>query len=77
MGGSSSKETPKTDVGSRYTKPLPVKDEDYSKPLPREKLPEELQRIVDNEESLWDKVYEGQYVFMHPGLSVPTTSLYD
>ena len=31
-------------------------------PLPREKLPESLQKIVDNEESLWEQVYDGTYV---------------
>ena len=61
MGGNNSKAAD-PDAGNRYSTPVPVKDEDYSKPLPREKLPQELQKIVDNEESLWDKVYEGQYV---------------
>ena len=31
-------------------------------PLPREKLPESLQKIVDNEESLMDQLYDGTYV---------------
>ena len=31
-------------------------------PLPREKLPESLQKIVDNEESLMDQIYDGTYV---------------
>ena len=31
-------------------------------PLPREKLPESLQKIVDNEESLVDQLYDGTYV---------------
>ena len=30
-------------------------------PLPREKLPESLQKIVDNEESLLEQVYDGTY----------------
>ena len=34
-------------------------------PLPREKLPESLQKIVDNEESLMDQLYDGTYV-EHP-----------
>ena len=33
-----------------------------SDPLPREKLPESLQKIVDNEESLFDQLYDGTYV---------------
>ncbi|KAI4257234.1 MAG: hypothetical protein LQ352_001732 [Teloschistes flavicans] len=28
-------------------------------PLPREKLPKDLQKIVDNEESLFDQIYDG------------------
>ena len=31
-------------------------------PLPREKLPDSLQKIVDNEESLMEQVYDGTYV---------------
>lgn len=31
-------------------------------PLPREKLPESLQKIVDNDESLMDQLYDGTYV---------------
>lgn len=31
-------------------------------PLPREKLPDSLQKIVDNEESLMDQLYDGTYV---------------
>ena len=31
-------------------------------PIPREKLPESLQKIVDNEESLMDQLYDGTYV---------------
>ncbi len=31
-------------------------------PLPREALPESLQKLVDNEESLMEQVYDGTYV---------------
>lgn len=31
-------------------------------PLPREKLPADLQKIVDNEESLFEQIYDGTYV---------------
>lgn len=30
-----------------------------SDPLPREKLPQDLQKLVDNEESLLDHIYDG------------------
>ena len=61
MGGSSSKEAQEPDQpkNTRFSQPVPVKEEDYSKPLPYEKLPKRLQDIVDNDESLWDSVYEG------------------
>jgi len=32
-----------------------------SKPLPREKLPKDLQKIVDKEDDVWDEIYDGQY----------------
>jgi hypothetical protein len=32
-----------------------------SEPLPREKLPKDLQKIVDKEDEWWDLVYDGQY----------------
>ncbi|KAI4161128.1 MAG: hypothetical protein LQ342_005166 [Letrouitia transgressa] len=34
-------------------------------PLPREKLPDDLQRLVDNEESLLDQIYDGTQVPCH------------
>jgi hypothetical protein len=33
-----------------------------SEPLPREKLPTDLQKIVDREDDFFDSLYEGQYV---------------
>ena len=39
-----------------------------SEPLPREKLPKDLQKIVDKEDDWWDSFYDGQYEF----LGVPT-----
>lgn len=54
---SSNKDSNATNVQKRATvKPL------ESDPLPREKLPESLQKIVDNEESLMDQLYDGTYV---------------
>jgi hypothetical protein len=32
-----------------------------SEPLPREKLPKDLQKIVDKEDEWWDVIYDGQY----------------
>lgn len=34
-----------------------------SKPLPREKLPKDLQKIVDKEDDFFDALYDGQYGF--------------
>jgi len=59
MGGTNSKESPAPSPKEKYIQPEPVKSADYSKELPREKLPPSLQKIVDNEESLWDNVKDG------------------
>jgi hypothetical protein len=32
-----------------------------SEPLPREKLPKDLQKIVDKDDDWWGQVYDGQY----------------
>lgn len=32
-----------------------------SQPLPREKLPKDLQLIVDKEDDVWEEIYDGQY----------------
>ena len=47
--------------GSNTTVQRPAKPSEAD-PLPREKLPESLQKIVDNEESLVDQLYDGTYV---------------
>ena len=64
MGGSSSKEAPIQDTNRSAVppaNPAPVHDENA--PLPREKLPKALQKIVDNDDdSLFDQLYEGRYV---------------
>jgi hypothetical protein len=62
MGGNISKaKEEREDVKERFRPPKPVVEDDYSKPLPpKEKLPPALQKIVDNEETLWDSVVEGQ-----------------
>ena len=35
---------------------------DFSKPPPSEKLPERLQSMVDDEETLASQIYDGTYV---------------
>jgi hypothetical protein len=32
-----------------------------SEPSPREKLPKDLQKIVDKDDEWWDQLYDGQY----------------
>lgn len=40
---------------------------DFSVPPARKKLPKEIQDTLDNEERLWETMYEGKYVFpSHP-----------
>lgn len=35
---------------------------DFSTPPPRKKLPKDLQATLDDDEKLWDILYEGKYV---------------
>jgi hypothetical protein len=37
-----------------------------SRPLPREKLPHDLQSIVDKQDDVWEDIYDGQYALSHP-----------
>lgn len=37
-----------------------------SQPLPREKLPRDLQSIVDKQDDVWEDIYDGQYVTSRP-----------
>lgn len=70
MGDTSSKEVPAkanipSAVASKPVKPprpdgRPGNDE----PLPREKLPVALQKIVDDEETLFDQLYDGRQVHL-------------
>ena len=62
MGSGNSTPSKEEETGSRYSAPVLVKEDDYSKQLPREKLPNDLQKIVDKEDTLWDDIYEGRYV---------------
>lgn len=39
-----------------------AKPASLSQTLPREKLPKDLQKIVDREDDFLDSLYEGQYV---------------
>lgn len=36
---------------------------DTDKLVPREKLPDELQKLVDDEDTLLDQIYDGTFVF--------------
>ena len=64
MGGTSSKEASAKDARSSAvpaSTPKPVHDE--NEPLPREKLPKALQKIVDSDDdSLFDQLYDGRCV---------------
>jgi hypothetical protein len=65
MGGASSSETPV--VGSKPTAiqaHVPGKDPYPDEHMPREKLPEKLQKIVDDEDTLFDQLYDGKYVVL-------------
>jgi hypothetical protein len=51
---------------SNGTVQTPWSSRDADKPVPREKLPDALQKIVDDDDdSLMEQIYEGTYVFQH------------
>ena len=54
MGGTPSK--PIEDIPRQRKEPRP----DFSQPPPQEKLPKDLQKIVDDEDSLLDDLYDGR-----------------
>lgn len=33
-----------------------------SQPLPQKALPKDIQRVLDDDETLWETIYEGEYV---------------
>ena len=45
--------------GTDSVGPVQRRKPQESDPLPREKLPEDLQTLVDNEDSLFDQIYDG------------------
>lgn len=48
-----------SDIPRERKEPRP----DFSKqPLPRKKLPPSIQATLDDDEKLWEALYEGQYV---------------
>lgn len=50
----------KASDGTHQRKPASLSPDDAH--LPREKLPPDLQKLVDNDESLIDQLYDGTYV---------------
>jgi mitochondrial fission process protein 1 len=51
----------KEDDGSAPRQRKEERPASLSEPLPREKLPKDLQKIVDREDDFFDSLYEGQY----------------
>jgi len=74
MGGNSSKESPSSTKNAAPSPPQSAASgtapststpftgkEDYDTPLKRKALPKELQSMInDEEEQVWEQVYEGQ-----------------
>jgi hypothetical protein len=46
---------------------------DFSTPPPRKQLPKEIQDTLNDEEKLWEVLYDGEYVHLPPTLSPPNT----
>jgi len=60
MGGTSSKEALAKENSVNATASKPVKPPGADGLIPREKLPAELQKIVDDEETLFEQLYDGK-----------------
>jgi len=54
----------KDSEGVPRQRPLEGRLASPSEPQPREKLPDDLQKLVDREDELWDQLYEGQCVVL-------------
>ena len=59
MGGTSSKEAPAKENTVSPAASKPVQPPGSDGPIPREKLPTALQKIVDDEETLFEQLYDG------------------
>lgn len=66
MGGTSSKEAPVQESTPRITAPeaakpsIAIQKSINDVPIPQKKLPNSLQKIVDEEDSLLDQIYDGK-----------------
>jgi hypothetical protein len=53
---------------------------DFSVPPPRKKLPKDMQATLDNEEKMWEIMYDGRYVYtllvhvIHQHMSPPSST---
>lgn len=68
MGKDDNKSTELDDIPHERSEPRP----DFSVPPPRKKLPKSIQDTLDNDEKLWETMYEGKSVLPPP--SDPTES---
>ena len=57
--GSSKSDKNEPEVSQKVAEALPST---LSKPVPREKLPEDLQKLIDREDDFMDRLYDGQSV---------------
>jgi len=48
---------------------------DFSVPPPRKKLPKDIQATLDDEEKMWEVMYEGRYVHAVESF-LPTSTAY-
>lgn len=57
--GSSKEPSPTKTETPEKPNPPPV---ELAKPIPRQKLPDDLQKLVDREDNFFDRLYDGKYV---------------
>ena len=51
----------KTDDEVPRERILEERPKSLSEPLPREKLPKDLQKLADRDDDFWEQLYDGQY----------------
>ena len=63
MGGTTSKDiSVREDIKKSTLSPEPITPPHLDATLPREKLPVDLQKIVDEDDTLFDQIYDGKCV---------------
>lgn len=66
MGGTTSKPAAAEDSFKKKDPSKSSSDSQFTSLPPREKLPADLQKIVDDEDTLFEQIYDGKFVTVAP-----------